>query len=132
MKVMIATYKDAVCPHFGHAPEFRLVEIDGNRIVNEEVCSNPGHVPGALPKWMKDLGVDVVIAGDMGVMARNLFASLGITVQTCPPMSTNSALEAFMKGELSGSSNSCHHGEEHATGTACNGHHEALEELEGQ
>ncbi|HOM25340.1 MAG TPA: NifB/NifX family molybdenum-iron cluster-binding protein, partial [Thermosynergistes sp.] len=56
---MIATYKDAVCPHFGHAPEFRLVEIDGNKVVKEEVHSNPGHVPGALPKWMKSLGVDV-------------------------------------------------------------------------
>lgn len=131
MKVMIATYKDAVYPHFGHAPEFRLVEIDGNRIVSEEVHPNPGHVPGALPKWMKDLGVDVVITGDMGAMARNLFASLGITVQTCPPMSINDAVEAFMRDELSGSSNSCHHGEGHATDAACNEHNEALEELEG-
>jgi len=132
MKVMIAADRGVVCPHFGHAPEFRLVEIDGNRVVKEEVHPNPGHTPGVLPRWMKDLNVDIVIAGDMGPRARDLFASFGITVQTCPPMSINSALEAFMKGELSGSSNSCHHGEEHAPGTACNGRHEALEELEGQ
>ena len=111
MKVMIAVDGDMVCSHFGHAPEFRLVEIDGNRVVKKEIYTNPGHAPGVLPRWMKDLDVDIVIAGDMGPRARDLFASFGITVQTCHPMSVDSALEAFIKGELSGSSNSCHHGE---------------------
>ncbi|HPU69655.1 MAG TPA: NifB/NifX family molybdenum-iron cluster-binding protein, partial [Acetomicrobium flavidum] len=38
-----------VCSHFGHAPEFRLVEIDGNRVVKKEIYTNPGHAPGVLP-----------------------------------------------------------------------------------
>lgn len=125
MKVMIASDRGVVCPHFGHAPEFRLVEIDGSKVVKEEIYTNPGHAPGVLPRWMKDLDVDIVIAGDMGPRARDLFASFGITVQTCDPMSVDSALEALIKGNLSGSSNTCHHGEEHSADTACNGHHEA-------
>lgn len=125
MKVMIAADRGVVCPHFGHAPEFRLVEIDESKVVKEEIYTNPGHAPGVLPRWMKDLDVDIVIAGDMGPRARDLFASFGITVQTCDPMSVDSALEAFIKGNLSGSSNSCHHGKEHSADTACNGHHEA-------
>ena len=68
--------------HFGHCEQFALIDVNEERgeIVNKEMVSSPGHEPGALPRWLAEEGVSVVIAGGMGSRAQNLFNQSRIKV----------------------------------------------------
>ena len=52
-------------------------------------CKAPQHEPGMLPRWLKGLGANAIIAGGMGSRAQGLFAEEGIQVIVGAPQ-TNS------------------------------------------
>jgi len=56
------------------------VEVEDNQIKNKETRVPPPHEPGVLPKWLHDLGTNVIIAGGMGARALDLFAQNNIKV----------------------------------------------------
>jgi len=78
MKIAVSTDMESVSAHFGRCPEYTLVEISGKSVVNREIVPNPGHEPGRIPRFLKDQGVDVIIAGGMGRRALALFDEMGI------------------------------------------------------
>ena len=45
----------------------------------------PSHGPNVFPDWLHDLGVSVIIAGDMGRKALENFKAKGATVITGSP-----------------------------------------------
>ena len=73
MKIAISTDNEYVSAHFGRCPSFTLVEVVNAEVVNKEMIKNPGHHPGFLPQFFKELGVECIIAGGMGNKARDLF-----------------------------------------------------------
>jgi predicted Fe-Mo cluster-binding NifX family protein len=84
MKFAVPTAFGKLTAHFGHCKEFVILDVDENtkQINKTEVLEPPPHEPGVLPAWVKDLGVNVVIAGGMGNRAQMLFAEKGIKVVT--------------------------------------------------
>ena len=82
MKIALPTAEGKLCPHFGHCQLFTIVDVDENtkEIRSEESLTPPPHEPGVLPKWLHELGADVIIAGGMGNRARQLFDENGIKV----------------------------------------------------
>ncbi|HDI74561.1 MAG: dinitrogenase iron-molybdenum cofactor [Thermoprotei archaeon] len=68
--------------HFGRAKYFTLIEIEDNRISSVEVVENPlkEHFPGELPRFLKKLGVEVVVVERIGPRAKSFFESLNIKV----------------------------------------------------
>jgi len=46
------------------------------------MIKSPLHEPGVLPKWLNELGTNVVISGGIGHRAINLLNQRGITVVT--------------------------------------------------
>ena len=80
MKFAIPLAEGKLTAHFGHCQEFALVEIEDNQIKNKETLVPPPHEPGVLPKWLHDLGANVIIAGGMGARALDLFAQNDIKV----------------------------------------------------
>jgi len=78
LKVAISTDGELVSAHFGRCPAFTVVEFEGAKIVSRQVVDNPGHHPGFLPQFLKEKGVDVIIAGGMGQRAQMLFDESGI------------------------------------------------------
>jgi len=65
MKIAISTDGDIVSAHFGRCPSFTIVNIEEGKVVNKDVVDNPGHQPGALPKFLHEKGVDSIVAGGM-------------------------------------------------------------------
>lgn len=61
VKVAIACDKGNVSEYFGFCEEFAIYEIEENRIKNREVLKNPCHIPGFLPKFLKEKNLDVII-----------------------------------------------------------------------
>ncbi|NMC27341.1 MAG: dinitrogenase iron-molybdenum cofactor [Syntrophomonadaceae bacterium] len=97
MLIAIPKEGPVVCSHFGHCAEFTLYESDTKTMKN---IPSPGHVPGALPVFLKQLGVDLVIAGGMGGNAQNLFASYGIQVIVGAAGKIEDVISNYEKGLL--------------------------------
>ncbi|MBT8363385.1 MAG: NifB/NifX family molybdenum-iron cluster-binding protein [Deltaproteobacteria bacterium] len=80
MKFAIPLAEGKLTAHFGHCQEFALVEVEDDQIKSKETLVPPPHEPGVLPKWLHDLGTNVIIAGGMGARALDLFAQNNIKV----------------------------------------------------
>ena len=80
MKFAIPLAEGKLTAHFGHCQEFALLEVEDNQIKSKETLVPPPHEPGVLPKWLHELGANVIIAGGMGARALDLFAQNNIKV----------------------------------------------------
>ncbi len=94
---------EEIFEHFGHAPAFLLVEVEGGTVRSYETVENPHseeHGPGVVPSFLAQLGVDVLICGGMGGRARLFFQQLGIEVITGAQGKVSEILEAYLSGKL--------------------------------
>ena len=75
MKIAIPLVGGKLSQHFGHCEEFVLLEIcaDAKTITGKSLHQPPPHEPGMLPRWLNQLGAEVIIAGGMGRRAQELF-----------------------------------------------------------
>lgn len=109
MLISIATEGTRVCPHFGHAEYFTMFTIVEGQIADVDKKKSPGHSPGALPKWMKEKGVDLVIAAGMGPRAQELFCEHGIDTLIVEPVEIEDAISSYLAGTITPSRGECHH-----------------------
>jgi len=80
MKIAIPMAEGKLAAHFGHCQQFAIIEVENNEIKNKELLTPPPHEPGVLPKWLGELGANLVIAGGMGQRAVMLFGEQQIQV----------------------------------------------------
>ncbi len=80
MRVAISTEGQLVSEHFGRCPSFTVIDIQDGIVSNREVLENPGHQPGVIPQFLRQRGVDCIVAGGMGMRAREFFDEVGMTV----------------------------------------------------
>ncbi|HAG17001.1 MAG TPA: ATPase [Bacteroidales bacterium] len=109
-KIAIPVENGIMTGHFGHAPFFALIEMDGQNIVKEELLVPPPHEPGVLPAWLNSLGATDIIAGGMGQRAIQLFQSnnINVFVGAAQKTATELALE-LVNNSLTKGSNYCDH-----------------------
>jgi len=99
-----------LCAHFGHCEQFALVETEDGKIKGTRMHTPPPHEPGVLPKWLHEMGSDVIIAGGMGARAQGLFEENGIKVIIGAPMDGPEALvNQYLSGVLVTGENICDH-----------------------
>ena len=79
-KIAIPTENGNLCAHFGHCEKFVIYETEGDKIIKGEFITPPPHEPGSHPRFLRDLGVNIIIAGGMGNRAQNLFTQNDIEV----------------------------------------------------
>ncbi len=107
MKVAIAVDKKLVSAHFGRCEEFVLLEVEGSRVVDQKIVKNPGHKPGFLPQFLKELGVRIVIAGGVGKKALGLFEKAQIKVILGITGEVEEVIDRFLKGNLESQESLC-------------------------
>jgi len=98
--------------HFGHCQHFALLEVDENtgKATAQKLLTPPPHEPGALPRWLHELGANVIIAGGMGQRAQALFNDQSIKVVVGAPAETPEKLVAdYLAGTLQAGANLCDH-----------------------
>ncbi|MBN2059795.1 MAG: P-loop NTPase [Deltaproteobacteria bacterium] len=99
-----------LCSHFGHCEQFALVETEAGKINGKVMHTPPTHEPGVLPRWLHDLGANVIIAGGMGSRAQQLFVENGIRVITGATMDPpESLVNQYLAGLLVTGENACDH-----------------------
>ncbi len=94
-----------VAHHFGHAPFFILVDVDGCTVKSVQGVPNPfinGHAPGQVPEFIKTYNADVMLSGGMGGRAIQFFEQVGIKAATGANGAVQQALEAYLGGSLEG------------------------------
>ncbi|MGB2754490.1 MAG: P-loop NTPase [Phycisphaerae bacterium] len=110
MRYAIPTADGVLAMHFGHADSFTFVDVADGRITDVRSATPPAHAPGVLPAWLKENGVDIIIAGGMGSRARDLFTRNGIAVVVGAPSTAAEALvNQHLAGTLKTGDNVCDH-----------------------
>ena len=110
MKFAIPMAMGKLTTHFGHCREFCLMDVEDGKITNTTVLEPPPHEPGVLPKWLHEKGVNVIITGGMGQMAKQLFAQASIDVVTgAPPEAPETLVMAYLEKTLVTGENACGH-----------------------
>jgi len=118
MRIAIPIAGGCLAQHFGHCESFTLVDVDPvtKQATKSIAVAAPEHQPGLLPPWLKERGVNLVIAGGMGSRARSLFQQASIEVLTGAPTETAETLvEQYLQGKLVNGENACDHGDHHHT-----------------
>ncbi|MDD4172388.1 MAG: NifB/NifX family molybdenum-iron cluster-binding protein [Syntrophomonas sp.] len=113
MLIAVPNENNMVCPHFGHCADFTLYDTAAKTF---KTVPSPGHVPGALPVFLKQLGVELVIAGGMGGSAQDLFVSQGVQVIVGASGKIDDVIVSYEKGELISTGSVC---SEHAHAGDC-------------
>jgi ATP-binding protein involved in chromosome partitioning len=126
--IAIPTADGRLHGHFGGCREFTIVQADveQRKIISLQPVTPPPHAPGLFPRWLREQGVSVVIAGGIGHRALAIFAREGIEVRAGEPDATAEALAlAYLNGQLVNKPSGCthhhdeegghhhHHGEDH-------------------
>jgi ATP-binding protein involved in chromosome partitioning len=112
MKIAIPVQAGRVSMHFGHCEEYALYEVneDDKAILGKTLHKPPSHEPGALPRWLHELGANVIITGGMGQRAQQLFAQNGISVVLGAPAETPERVAAaYLDRTLRTGENICDH-----------------------
>jgi len=94
-----------VSMHFGRCPYYVIVEekngeIDPlSRVIPNPYFGSHGE-PGQIPSFLKEQGIEVIIAGGMGPRAVGFFNQFGIKAVTGAGGKVKEAVDSFLKGEL--------------------------------
>jgi len=88
LKIAVATVdkngvEDLVSAEFGHSKTFTIIEVEDKRIKNVEVIDNPAinvtHGKGPIvAKKLAEMGVNIVISGEIGPGASAILGELNI------------------------------------------------------
>ncbi len=99
-----------LCSHFGHCDQFALVETRDGEIKGKTMHTPPPHEPGVLPRWLHEMGANVIIAGGMGSRAQQIFSENGIKVVTGAGTDTpESLVHQYLADSLVTGANVCDH-----------------------
>jgi ATP-binding protein involved in chromosome partitioning len=109
-KAAIPLAEGRLCNHFGHCEQFAVIRVKEGSIDGKELHTPPPHEPGVLPRWLGDLGVNLIFAGGMGQRALSLFAEQGIKVITgSPSHEPETLVHCYLSGTLVSGPNVCDH-----------------------
>lgn len=112
MKVAVPVSEGLLSPHFGHCQVFTVFAIDpdNQQILESETLTPPPHEPGLFPKWLGEMGVDLVLAGGLGPKAQSLLSEQGIdAIAGCPALEPKTVVQQYLSGSLSTGKNACDH-----------------------
>ena len=118
-RIAVACEDTMVAEHFGHCTNFMFFNTEGEAVVKAESVPNPGHKPGFLPNFLADNGAEVILSGGMGGGAIDIFNQRGVEVVTGASGAAETAVLAYLKGELKTNGATCN---AHAHRDACGNH----------
>lgn len=119
------TYENGqIFQHFGHTEQFKIYDVEDEKILTSEVVDTNGSGHGALAGVLQALKVDALICGGIGGGARNALDAAGIKLYGGAAGDADRAVEALIAGNLEYNPDvQCsHHGDHHAHGGNCGEH----------
>ena len=133
MKIAVTYDNGNIFQHFGRTEQFKVYEVEDNKIVSSEVVGSDGIGHGALAGLLAGHDIAVLICGGLGGGAMNALMNAGIEVCAGASGSADEAVEAYLKGELVNTGANCDHhhhgcgGHDHGEDHECCGGHDRHE-----
>ena len=117
-----ATYDNGnIFQHFGKTEFFKVYEVEDNKVVSSEVIGSNGTGHGALAGLLAEQGISVLICGGIGGGAQSALAEAGIELCSGAQGDADTAVDAYLKGELVSTGVNCDH-HHHEAGHSCGSH----------
>lgn len=115
MRIAVTYENGEVFQHFGHTEQFKICDVENGRIIKDRVVDTNGSGHGVLAGFLKDMGVDMLICGGIGMGAKNALADAGIQLYGGVSGNADEAVKALIGGTLAYNPDvQCsHHGENH-------------------
>lgn len=123
MKIAIPTRGNIVDGHFGHCESYTIITIDNDKKIEKtEILPSPEGCgcKSNIASVLKDLGVTVMLAGNMGNGALNVLHNQGIEVSRGCQGDVQLVAQAYLDGKIGDSGISCQQHEAHGEGHVCN------------
>ena len=115
MKIAVTYDNGEIFQHFGHTEQFKIYEIENDKVINEEIIDTNGTGHGLLGELLISKGVNVLICGGLGSGASNILEENNIKVYPGVVGTVDKVIEDFINDRLNYDENKkCdHHEHEH-------------------
>jgi len=123
MRIAVPTRNNVVDDHFGHCENYTVFTIDADKNIKEsEILPSPQGCgcKSNIATVLREKGVSVMLAGNMGGGALNVLNNQGIEVYRGCSGDVRQLVESFLKGNVEDSGEGCHHHEQHGEDHVCN------------
>lgn len=122
------TYEDGnVFQHFGHSKQFKIYDVEDNKIIASEIVDTNGQGHGALAGVLHALNTDVLICGGIGEGAINALKAENIKLFGGVSGDCDMVVNGYLSGMLNYNPNvkcSHHHDKDHKCGSnGCESEH---------
>ena len=121
MRIAVTYDNGEVFQHFGRTENFKVYEVEDNKVVSSEVIGSNGTGHGALAGLLAEAGIDVLICGGIGGGAQTALVEAGIELVAGAEGNTDEVVETYLRGELISTGSNCHH-HDHEEGHSCGEH----------
>ncbi|MBE6874013.1 MAG: dinitrogenase iron-molybdenum cofactor biosynthesis protein [Ruminococcus albus] len=121
MKIAVTYENGQIFQHFGRTEQFKFYEVEGGKVISEQVLGTNGAGHGALAGFLKVMGADVLICGGIGGGAQMALKEAGIALFGGNSGSADDAVAAYLANALvQNESPTCgHHSHDHGTDHSC-------------
>ena len=121
MKLAVPTREERVDDHFGHCDHYTIFTIEGKQVISREVLASPQGCgcKSGIAADLEKMGVEVMLAGNMGDGALNKLSAHNIRVIRGCRGDIEAVVRGFLAGFILDSGVGC---SAHAEGHEC-GHH---------
>ena len=123
MKIAVTYDNGNVFQHFGKTENFKVYEVEDDKVVSSEVIGSNGTGHGALAGLLAEQGINVLICGGIGGGAQAALTEAGIEMVAGAQGNTDDVVKAYLKGELVSTGANCDH-HHHEEGHSCGSHEE--------
>ena len=123
MKIAVTYSNGEIFQHFGHTEEFKVYEVEDNKVVYSKVINTNGKGHGALAQFLKDEDVDTLICGGIGGGAQNALRNAGIRLFGGVSGNADAMVDAFLNDSLNYNPNvRCSHHDHEGGNHTCGEH----------
>ena len=111
MKIAVPTRDGRVDDHFGHCEYYTVFTVVDDRIIDESKLASPEGCgcKSGIAQVLRQMGVQVMLAGNMGQGARNVLGANRIEVFRGCSGDVRELVEAYLAGNVKDNGEVCDH-----------------------
>lgn len=94
MRIAIPVENGEIYQHFGHAPAFRVYDVENSKVIQVQEVPATGSGHAAMAGLLADLNVGTVICGGIGFGAVSALESMNLN------LIADEAVRGFLTGKL--------------------------------
>lgn len=116
MKIAVPTRDGHIDDHFGHCAYYTIFEIADNKVVATSRLDSPEGCgcKSNIASVMEEMGIEVMLAGNMGEGAKNKLENHNIRVIRGCKGDIEAVVQGFLLGFVMDSGEGCNHHECHS------------------